>query len=62
MKIYDKNQKPSYLNYWDIKNLQGWVMSQNLLVNDFNRMEDTTMFTKDFIEIYNEDSNEGYFF
>ena len=37
-------------------------MSQKLLVKDFNWMEDTTQFTKDFIENYNDNSNEGYFF
>ena len=62
MKIYNKNKKSSYRYYWDINNLYGWVMSQKLFVNDFNWMEDTTQFTKDFIENYNDDSNEGYFF
>ena len=29
MKDYDKNKEPSYLKYWDINNICGWVTSQN---------------------------------
>ena len=32
MKDYDKNKELSYIQYWDVNNLYGWVMSQNLLV------------------------------
>ena len=35
MKYYDKNKKSSYLNYWDVNNSYGWVMSQKLPVNHF---------------------------
>ena len=35
MKDYDKNEKPSYLKYWNINNLYGWVISQKFPVNDF---------------------------
>ena len=24
MKDYDKNQEPSYIQYWDVNNLSGW--------------------------------------
>ena len=35
MKDYDKNKDSSYLKYWDINNLYGWEMSQELPVNKF---------------------------
>ena len=35
MKDYDQNKELSYLQYWDIKNLYGWAMSQKLQVNNF---------------------------
>ena len=36
-------------------------MSQNLPVNNFEWIKDTPKFNKDFMKIYNEESNEGYF-
>ena len=36
-------------------------MSQKLLVNNFEWIEDTFQFNEDFIKNYNEESNEGYF-
>ena len=35
MKDYDKNKELSYLKYWDVNNLYGWVMSQKLPANGF---------------------------
>ena len=35
MKNYDKNVISLYLIYLDVKNLQGWGMSQKLPVNGF---------------------------
>ena len=35
MKDYDKNKESSYLKYWDVKNLCGWVMLQNIPENKF---------------------------
>ena len=35
--------------------------SQNLPVNNFERIKDTFQFNKDFIKNYNEESVEGYF-
>ena len=61
MKDYDKNKESSYLNYWDVNNLHGWAMSQKLPVGGFQWVENTSQFSKDFIENYNEDSDEGDF-
>ena len=36
-------------------------MSQKLPVNNFEWIEDTSQFDEDFIKIYNEEINEGYF-
>ena len=33
IKYYDKKE-PSYIQYWDICNLYGWVMSPKLPVNN----------------------------
>ena len=36
-------------------------MTQKLSVNNFEWIEDTSQFNKDFIKSYNEESGEGYF-
>ena len=61
MKDYDENKESSYIQYWNVKNLCGWVMSQKLQVNDFEWIKDTCQFTEDFIKNYNQESDEGYF-
>ena len=50
-----------YLQYWVVNNLCGWAMSQNLPVNSFEWIEDTSQFHEDFIKNYNEESDERYF-
>ena len=35
IKDCDKNKESSYVQYWDVNNLYGWVMSQKLPVNSF---------------------------
>ena len=61
MKDYDKNKELSYLRYWDVNSLYGWAMSQKFPVNNFEWIEDTSQFNKDFIKNYIEKSDEGYF-
>ena len=41
-KDYDKNKKSLYLQYWDVNNLYGWAMLQELPVNNFEWMKDTS--------------------
>ena len=62
MKDYDENKESSYLQYWDINNLYSWVMLQNLPVNNFAWIKDTSQFNRNFIKNYNEESDKGYFF
>ena len=42
MKDHDKNEELSYLKYWDLSNLGDWAMLQNLPVNNFEQVEDTS--------------------
>ena len=35
MKDYVKNRESSYLKYWNVNNLYGWIMSQKIAVNNF---------------------------
>ena len=37
-------------------------MLQKLLVNQFEWIEETSQFNKDFVKNYNEENNEGYVF
>ena len=62
MKDYDKNKKSLYLKYGDVNNLHGWAMSKKLPLNGFKWVKNTSQFSQDFIENYNENSNEGYAF
>ena len=61
MKVYDKNKESSYLQYWDVNDLYGSAMSENLSVNNFEWIKDTSHFNEDFIKKYNEESDEGHF-
>ena len=62
MKDGDKNKESSYLNYWDVNNSDGWAMSQKSPLNGFEWVEDISLFYKGFIQSYNEESEEWYFF
>ena len=35
MKNYNRNKESSYIEYWDVNNLNGWAMSQDLLAKHF---------------------------
>ena len=61
MKAYDKCKESSYGQYWDANDLYGWKMSQNLQVNNFEWIKNTSQFNKDLLKNYNEESDEGYF-
>ena len=56
-----RNEEFSYFNYWDVNNLNGWVMPQKLTKDDFKLLENRYQFNEYFIEKCNEDSDEGYF-
>ena len=45
MKDYDKNRESLYLKYWDVNNLYGMVMSQNLPGDGFKWVENTSLIT-----------------
>ena len=51
MENYDKNIESSCLMYLDANNLYGWTMSQKLLVNGFEWVEEPSEFDECFIKI-----------
>ena len=61
MKKYGENKESSYPKYWDVNNLYGWAMSQKLLVNKSDWIEDSFQFDEDFIKNYNEGSDKACF-
>ena len=61
MNDYNKNKESSYLKYWDVNHLYGWVMLQKFPVNNFGWIKDTFRFNEDFIKSYNKEGDEGYF-
>ena len=61
MKDYDKNKKSLYLQYWNVNNLYGSVMSQKLSVNKFAWFEDTSQFNENFIKSYTEEAIKDIF-
>ena len=61
MKENDKYKDLSYGQYWDENNLCSLALSQKLPVNNFEWIKDTSQFNEDFIKIYNEKSDKGYF-
>ena len=61
MKDYDKSKELSYIQYWDVNKLYRWIMSRQLPINNFEWLKDSSQFNKDFIKVYNEESDEGCF-
>ena len=57
MKDYDKSKESSYIQYQDVNKL----MSRQLPINNFEWLKDSSQFNKDFIKVYHEESDEGYF-
>ena len=45
MKDYDENRECFYLKYWDVNNLYGMVMSQNVPADGFKWVENTSLIT-----------------
>ena len=60
MENYDKTKPSSYLMYVDANNLYGYAMSKKLSTGDFQWIEDSSIFTKDYIKNYDENSDTGY--
>ena len=60
MKDYNKKKESSYIQYWDVNDLFGWVMSQTVPVNNFEWINNTSQFNEDFIRNYNAERDEGY--
>ena len=54
------NKKHDYYILSIANNLYEWAISQKLNVNGFKWVEDTSQFTKDFIENHIEGSDKGY--
>ena len=50
MQDNDKNKESLYRTHWDVNHLYGQAMSQNLTVDGFELVENTSQFSKDFIE------------
>ena len=63
MKNYDKNIKPSYIEYLDSNDLYGQAMSQKLPVKCFKQVRKNKLskFKEDFIKKYDEGCNKGCF-
>ena len=59
-KNYVENEESSFLKYLDANNLYGWAMSEPLLVNGFDWIEDLSKIDEDFIKNYDKDSDRGY--
>ena len=53
-------KESSYIQYWYENNLYGWAMLQKLPVKNFEWIEDSSQFNKDFVKNYNEESDKGY--
>ena len=55
MKGHDKNIESSCLQYWDVINSYRWAMSQKLLVNSLEWIEETSQFNEDLMKNQKEE-------
>ena len=60
MKNQNKSKESTYLEHLDANNLYGWAICEKLPVNDFECLDDLSIFTEDFIKNYEENSDKGY--
>ena len=56
-----ENKESSYLNYWDVNNLQAWTVSQKLPTFGFEWVKDTSKFTENFIKNYDKKMKQVIF-
>ena len=54
-----KNKESSYIQYWDVNNLYAWAISDKILVDNFEWINDTSQFNEE--KNCNKESNEGCF-
>ena len=54
MKDHGKSKESSHPQYWNANILYGWAMLQELPVNNFEWIKDTSQFNEIFIKNYNE--------
>ena len=57
---YDKEKKPSYIQYLDANNLYGKAMTEKLPVRAFKWVNDISKIDEDFVKDYNKNDNKGY--
>ena len=60
MNNYNENEESSYIQYLDANNLYGWAISQNLPVNRFKWLEDTSEINEEFVKNHGENNDKGY--
>ena len=60
MKNYDSTKQRAYFMYVDTNNLYGYAMRKKLPVDNFQWEINLSIFTKDFIKNYQEESDTGY--
>ena len=60
MKNYYKNEQSSYIQYLDVNNLYGWVISQKLPVYGFKWVNDVSEINEEFVRNYDENNDKGY--
>ena len=61
IKEYDKSKEMSYRKYCDVNNLYCWAMLEKLQEDAFEWVEHIPGFNEEFIKIYNDESDKGYF-